>query len=319
MLFRSFQSQLSQAGDLGDRRAGAELAAALLGPVLPELRRRGVNALLLSLDRGLQGIPFAALPVGEGTLADQMALTVTPALALTNLASPSPEGPFRVLLAGTGSFANGLAPLPMARRELEQLAQLIPDSLLLLDRGFSRQSLLQATQQHTIGILHIASHAEFQGANMADARIYTSDGEITLQKLGQAVAADRHGINLFVLNACRTAVGDEQRELGISGLALQAGARSALGNLWYVDDVATTAFSLQFHRYLQQGYRKDRALQKTQLQFRSGAIRVRADAIVNAEGDPLVSNLSKAQRAQLDGVLQHPYYWAGALLSGAPW
>jgi CHAT domain-containing protein len=126
-------------------------------------------------------------------------------------------------------------------------------------------------------------------------------------------------MNLFVLNACRTAIGDEQRELGIAGLALQAGARSALGNLWYVDDVATAAFSLQFHRNLQQGFRKDQALRETQLQFRRGSIRVAADRIVNARNETLIAGLSRAEQLQLDAALRHPYYWAGAILSGSPW
>ena len=39
---------------------------------------------------------------------------------------------------------------------------------------------------------------------------------------------------------------------GFAGLALQAGARSAIGTLWYVDDVVTSAFFVQFYRFLSQ-------------------------------------------------------------------
>jgi len=49
-------------------------------------------------------------------------------------------------------------------------------------------------------------------------------------------------IDLFVLSACRTAIGDSQTELGFSGLALQASARSAIGALWYIDDIVTSAY-----------------------------------------------------------------------------
>lgn len=317
---RRFQQQLSSLADLGDGRAGQELASVLIGPVIAEIRRLGVNALLLSLDRGLQGIPFAALPIGEETLADVAALTVTPALALTDLMAPPSPARSRVVLAGSSRFSNGLAPLPMARQELEQLATLLPTPLLLLDKDFSPQSLLKATQQESVRILHIASHADFATSSRSpEAKIYTNDGEISMANLAKSLSTLNGEIELFFLNACRTAAGDEQRELGITGLALQTGAHSALGNLWYVDDVASTALSLQFYRNLQQGLRRDQALQETQRQFRQGEIRVKGDAIINANQEVLVSQLNKSQQRQLDGTLSHAYYWAGILLSGSPW
>ena len=61
-------------------------------------------------------------------------------------------------------------------------------------------------------------------------------------------------LDLVVLSACRTILGDEDSELGFAGLALQAGARSAIGTLWYVDDVVTSAFFVQFYRFLDQGF-----------------------------------------------------------------
>jgi CHAT domain-containing protein len=126
-------------------------------------------------------------------------------------------------------------------------------------------------------------------------------------------------MSLFVLNACRTAVGNEDRELGISGLALQAGASSAMGNLWFVDDVVAAAFSVQFHRALEQGLSKDLALQQTQQRFRQGRIRVRGDQIVNDNQQTLISGLTPADQARLGNDLRHPYFWAGMVLTGRPW
>jgi CHAT domain-containing protein len=208
----------------------------------------------------------------------------------------------------------------MARQELEQLANLLPESLLLVDRDFSPQSLLKATQQEPVSILHIASHADFSASSLlSEAKIYTRDAEIPLSILARSLNSQNKSMGLFVLNACRTAAGDERRELGIAGLALQTGAHSALGNLWYVDDVASTAFSLQFYHNLQQGLRRDQALQETQRQFRQGEIRVRGKTIINANRQVLVSDLNRSQQIQLDGALSHPYYWSGTLLSGSPW
>ena len=104
----------------------------------------------------------------------------------------------------------------------------------------------------------------------------------------------------------------------ISGLALQAGASSALGNLWFVDDAVTAAFSVQFHRLLQQGWRKDQALQRTQALFRSGRIKLRGAELINDQGDVLIAGLPASDRARL-ASLADPYYWAGAVLTGRPW
>jgi CHAT domain-containing protein len=315
-----FQRQLSELAEPEPGGAADQLTALLLKPVLPALQAQGITGLLLSLDRGLQGIPFAALPLATGTLGDRVALTVTPALALTELA-PSPHSrPGRTLLAGASVFGNGLAPLPMARQELNQLARLHPDSLVLLDGRFQTRTLLEAALAQPMDILHMATHADFNGQRESAARIYTSDGEFSLADLAKRWRnSSSPAIALFVLNACRTAVGNEERELGIAGLALQAGASSALGNLWYVDDVVTAAFSIQFHRWLHKGLRKDQALQETQRQFRRGDIRVVGDQILVGGEEVLITGLNRGQQLQLAHAISHPYYWAGVVLSGSPW
>jgi CHAT domain-containing protein len=268
----------------------------------------------------LQGIPFAALPAGPGLLVDQLAVTITPALALTDLRPAAvADPPRRILLAGARHFQQGLMPLAMAEQELRQLANLHPNSLVLFDQAFQTRALLAKTREQPLQILHLATHADFASDRADGARIYTSDGELALSELGwQLRKGQPQPIDLFVLNACRTAVGDEQRELGISGLALQAGASSALGNLWFVDDAVTAAFSVQFHRLLQQGWRKDQALQRTQALFHSGRIKLRGAEIINDQGDVLISGLPASDRARL-ASLADPYYWAGAVLTGRPW
>jgi CHAT domain-containing protein len=316
-----FKRRLSQLDDLEEASAlGADLTSALLEPVMPEIKRLGINALLLSLDRGLQGIPFAALPWGQSTLGEQVALTVTPALSLTDLTLPTPVSLSRIVLAGTSSFGNGLAPLPMAREELVQLARLHPEAMLIMDGQFQTRSLVEAAGQGGLEILHLATHADFAQDRSGEAQVYTSDGTLSLRQIGQKLRGRRGGeIGLFVLNACRTAIGDEDQELGIAGLALQTGASSALGNLWYVDDAMSAAFSVQYHRALQRGLRKDQALQFTQGMFRRGEVRVRGADLVAADGEVLITGLSRADQLRLMKNNHHPYFWAGTILSGRPW
>ena len=64
-------------------------------------------------------------------------------------------------------------------------------------------------------------------------------------------------------------MGDERAALGLSGVAIRAGARSALGSLWSVSDVATSELMVEFHRQLQvPETTKAVALQRAQAKLR---------------------------------------------------
>jgi CHAT domain-containing protein len=302
--------------------ASAQLSQLLLQPLLPSLRKDGINALLLSVDRGLQAIPYAALPVAPGVLlGDAYALTLTPSLGLTNLAATaSIPGPGRMLLGGSSRFPNGLAELPLVRQELQTLAA-ENSSDLLLDSGFSDRSLLLAAGSTNYRRVHLATHAEFRGGRPTVARLYTSSGELNLSDLARSLreGPSRGGLDLLSLSACRTALGDEQSELGLVGLALRTGSRSALGTLWFVDDAVSAAFFVEFYRQLARGLPKDEALRVTRLAFRQGAIRLQGDRLVDSQARTLVAGLSPGDRLRLAESLSHPYFWAGITLSGSPW
>ena len=143
---------------------------------------------------------------------------------------------------------------------------------------------------------------------------------MTMQQL-TALRQSRKGfpLDLVVFSACRTALGDADAELGFSGLALQAGAKSAVGTLWYVDDVVTSAYFVQMYRYLERGVPKAEAMQLTRQAFRRGLISIDGDIVIGPNGEPLIAGLSEHQQRQLKGRLRHPYFWSGVQLMGAPW
>jgi CHAT domain-containing protein len=302
--------------------ASAQLSDLLLQPLLPSLRKDGINALLLSVDRGLQAIPYAALPVAPGVLlGDAYALTLTPSLGLTNLAATASNPiPGRMLLGGSSRFPNGLAELPLVRQELQTLAA-ENSSDLLLDSAFSNRGLLLAAGRTNYRRVHLATHAEFRGGQPTVARLYTASSVMNLADLAKTLreGPSRGGLDLLSLSACRTALGDEQSELGLVGLALRTGSRSALGTLWFVDDAVSAAFFVEFYRQLDRGLPKDEALRVTRLAFRQGAIRLQGDQLVDAQARPLVAGLSPGDRLRLADGLSHPYFWAGITLSGSPW
>jgi len=323
-LIAQFQQQLSRMEEPGLEATGSaasQLSELLLQPLLPTLRRDGINALLLSVDRGLQAVPYAALPVAPGVLlGDAYALTLTPSLGLTGLESSAEPAIGKMLLGGSSRFANGLAELPLVRQELQTLAA-ENSSDLLLDSAFSDRSLLRAAGTNLYRRVHLATHAEFRGGRPTVARLYTASGDLNLSELAKTLreGPSRGRLDLLSLSACRTALGDEQSELGLVGLALRTGSRSALGTLWFVDDAASAAFFVEFYRQLARGLPKDEALRQTRLAFRRGTIRLDGDRLVGADAKPLVAGLSPGDRQRLANGLAHPYFWAGMTLSGSPW
>jgi CHAT domain-containing protein len=294
-----------------------QIHRALITPIAEELKSKGITTLVIVADRGLQGLPFAALHDGTSFFGDRFGFSITPSLNLTSF-NPPRQTRGRVLAAGASEF-EGLSPLPLVPEELAG----IPDGVgidRLLNKNFSSEVLLSQAADPRYERLHVATHAEFLPGGPAQARIYTGTGSISLQEFA-GLRQQRSGspLELFVLSACRTALGDSDSELGFAGLALQAGSRSAIGTLWYVDDVATSAFFLQFYRYLDQGLQKADALRATRQAMASGNVRLQGDKVIGSDGVPLLTELTPSQRRRVASGMAHPYFWAGVQLIGTPW
>ncbi|MEQ9670630.1 DUF4347 domain-containing protein [Coleofasciculus sp. G2-EDA-02] len=123
-------------------------------------------------------------------------------------------------------------------------------------------------------------------------------------------------VELMVLSACRTALGDEEAELGFTGLAVQAGVKSALGSLWYVSDEATLGLMTTFYSQLKQAPIKAEALRQTQLAMIRGEVRLEKGQLITPNRTiPLPPQLAELP----DKELTHPYYWSAFTLVGSPW
>lgn len=295
-----------------------QLHNTLLGPIAPLLQAEGVTTLLIAADRGLQAVPFAALHDGSRYLGDRYAFAITPSLALTNLSADAERRGQTLLAAGASSF-DGLAPLPLVPQELNNVGGTGAKDLFL-NRDFTPEVLLEKAGDPRYGRVHVATHAEFLPGGPAASYLYSGVGPIPLSTFTR-LRQQRKGapLDLISFSACRTALGDPSSELGFAGLAVQAGARSAAGTLWYVDDVATSAYFQQLYRYLGQGVPKAEALQLTRQAFLRGLIRLEGDRVLAPDGAMLLQNLTSVQQRRVSGGFQNPYFWAGIELVGAPW
>ena len=312
--------QLSRQDDLkvnDPQSPTRQLHNLLFGGIEPLLQREQISTLLIAADRGLQAVPFAALSDGNAFFGDRFAFSLTPSLALTDLGLSNPTG--RRLLALGASEFEGLAALPLVPQELDQIS--VPSRKdAFLNKEFTPARLLDLAGDPDYNQLHVATHAEFKPGGPAASQLHSGVGPMTMQQLS-ALRQSRKGVplDLVVFSACRTALGDAEAELGFSGLALQAGAKSAVGTLWYVDDVVTSAYFVQMYRYLDQAIPKAEAMQMTRQAFIRGLVRTQGDQVVGDGPEPLLTNLTTSQRRRLINGVANPFFWAGIELMGTPW
>nr|VFK18978.1 MAG: CHAT domain-containing protein [Candidatus Kentron sp. LFY] len=160
--------------------------------------------------------------------------------------------------------------LPGVAKEIAAIAGLLPG-----DRVENETFHLRAVEE-AIGlpyrIVHIASHSVFTG-DPERSFVLTYDDLLSINRIAtlfQPKAFDKVPVELLTLSACQTAEGDDRSPLGLIGVAVQSGARSALGALWPVEDSATQELLTAFYTYLQtSGTSKARALQRAQLELQT--------------------------------------------------
>ena len=123
-------------------------------------------------------------------------------------------------------------------------------------------------------------------------------------------------VELLVLSACRTALGDEQAELGFGGLAAQAGVKTALASLWYISDQGTLGLMTEFYQHLKTAPIKSEALRQAQIAMLKGQVSIENGQLRSSIGPvPLPPELA----GLTNQTLSHPYYWSAFIMIGNPW
>lgn len=242
----------------------------LIRPLEADLASLPLDTLVFVPDGPLRTIPMAALHDGKQFLVSKYALGITPGL---NLTDPRPINRERtkVLAVGVTESVQGFPPLPNVSAELEALRSLF-GSTTLVDREFLVANLEEKLKDEQFTIVHIASHAEF-GGDVKNTFLLTFDDKLTMDRLDQYVGLFKFRddpLELLTLSACETAAGDDRAALGLAGVAIKAGARSAMATLWQVNDEASAGLVADFYRELQDpSISRAVALQRAQLKLHS--------------------------------------------------
>ncbi|MFP4300266.1 MAG: CHAT domain-containing protein [Spirulinaceae cyanobacterium] len=295
-------------------RPAQQLYTWIFQPIESVLEAENIDSLILCTGPGLRSLPFAALHDGEQFLIEKYSISRIPAFNLTDFEKTA-FAPARILAMGASEF-DDLDNLPAVEVELAAITPRLWPGETLLNQDFTIENLLAQRQQQSFNIVHLATHAAFNPGMPEESYIQFRNERLSLDRL-RDLSLDNPTVDLLVLSACETAIGNLEAELGFAGLAIQAGVKSALASLWRVSDAGTMALMSEFYQQLQTAPTVATALQQTQIAMLHQQVYIEASELRNSRGGlPLPEDL--AAQAAKDN-LAHPFYWAGFSLIGSPW
>lgn len=254
------------------RAASRKLYDLLIKPIEGELKPGAMLAIVP--DGPLRALPFSVLLDADNHyLIERTRISVAPALAYSEPGGGGPTGGKQLVAAslemevnlpagdfekldGTGAEAKVAATVDGQRIARAWVIE-----------NFKKADLVQALTREQVDVLHLATHASFNGRS--DRAFIVANGElILLSELRQILAQNRtrgDELDLMVLSACETAVGDDEASMGLAGAAVQAGAKSAIASLWPVNDAGTAQLMRNFYQLYREGRSKSAALREAQL------------------------------------------------------
>jgi len=260
----------------------------IIRPMEDELAAQKVDTLIIAPDSALRLIPFSTFHDGKQFLVEKYALATVPAITLTK-PERLEQKEEQILISGLSEAAQGFSPLPSVTAELHDIKEIMNGKVLLQNSGHTIDNLYRELENNAYSIVHLATHGVF-GGTPEETFLLTYDGKLTMNRLEQLLGLRKYRndkVELLVMSACQTALGDERAALGLAGLAVKAGVRSVIATLWFVDDEATSLAIREFYRQL-----------KT----------------------PDISRAKALQNAQKKLISQdrywHPLYWSPFLLIG---
>ncbi len=273
--------------DIDFKKSSQQLYSWLIKPIEKELRKQGVKTLVFVPDGPLRSIPMSSLYDGKKFLVEKYAIATTPSLFLTD-PKPIERDKVKILVGGLTEAVQGFPALPSVGNEIKNIAKMYP-SKIYKDKDFLRDNIETEMAEGSYSIVHIATHAQFD-RDYEKSFILAYDDKMTMDRIEQTIGARKYTtapLEMLVMSACQTAAGDDKAALGLAGVAVKAGARSALATLWFISDDATAALVSEFYTQL-----KNTKLSKAQ------ALRNAQLTLIN------------------DKRYQHPSYWAPFLMIG---
>lgn len=315
---QEFRSKVTDYRNLsGYQDSAQKLYQWMVAPLESVLEANQIDTLVFSMDSGLRSIPLAALYNGKQFIIENYSVSLIPSFSLTDTRYV-PILNKKVLAIGISKSTQGKAPLPAVAAEVLLLTNNIWSGQKLLNEQATIENFQDLSRQEYFGIFHIATHAEFKPGTLNNSYIQFWDAKLKfdqVRQLSQTLAWYQDPkVELIVLSACRTALGDKQAELGFAGLTIQTGVKTAVGSLWYVSDEGSLALMTKFYEQLKTVPIKSEALQQAQLAMIKGKVQLEEGKLRLNEETLLPLSPELQVRRNLN--LSHPYYWSGFTMVG---
>ena len=204
-------------------------------------------------------VPFVALQDDSGKdLTGTCKIRIIPSLSTLKLIYDSPadyHSQTGALIVGDPkvNHVTRLAPLPGARLEAQEIADLLKVAPLLDEQATKEEVLRRITD---VCLIHIAAHGDAERREIACAPNPSSpqmprkeDYMLTMEDIAKVIIRAK----LVVLSCCHSAKGEIMKAEGVVGIDrafIAAGARSVLVSLWRLNDESTKEFMTHFYGHL---------------------------------------------------------------------
>jgi CHAT domain-containing protein len=291
--------------------SGQQLYQWLIAPLESGFQRHQIDTLMFCLGNGLRTLPLAALHDGKQFLVERYNLAIIPAFNLLDH-RPVLLKNAKVLAMGASEFADK-PPLPAVPLELATIATQLWPGDVLLNQQFTPANLRAQRQKQLYRVVHLATHADFAPGSSSNSYIQFWDQRLSIALIHN-LGLRFPEVQLLVLSACQTAIGDLQAELGFAGLAVMSGSRAALASLWHVSDLGTLLLMTEFYQNLRT-VNKSEALRKSQIAMLKNQITTQNEIAAVSRAGTISTNLEMIQNTDFS----HPYFWAAFTIIGNPW
>ena len=223
----------------------------LIRPMEADLQAAKPSTLVFVNDGVLRKVPMSALHDGKEFLIQKYPIATTPSLSLT---APTPlvRDNLEALIAGLTVARPPFEALPNVGAETARVQKILGGTKLL-DQQFTVGNFQEAFDNHSYPIVHLATHGKF-GVDSDNTYLLGFDNRISLDEIDRLLRSrgSKQPVELLTLSACQTAAGDNRSALGIAGVAVRAGVKSALATLWFINDESTVPLVEEFYTQLRQ-------------------------------------------------------------------
>ncbi len=258
------------------KKISGEVYSWLIQPLEADLQKHKIETLVFVLDGNFRNIPIGVLYDNQSQekkyLIEKYAVALTPGLQMLE-PKPLLKGELNALIAGISKKRfienKDFNALKNVQLEVKKVSSQITKAKSLLNQDFTDIALEKQINSAKYTVVHIATHSNFS-SNLEQTYILTWNKLLKVKDFDRLFPVhenrDSQPIQLLVLSSCETANGDKRATLGLSGIAIRAGARSTLATLWAVEDKSTAEFMGKFYEELQQNnLNKAKALQQAQI------------------------------------------------------